>query len=205
MKNIYKNPVCSFSEVSKAPKIDDSAYIHPMAVVVGDVHIGKSVMVAPFASIRCDEGTPFYIGDGSNVQDGVVFHALETFGEHLEANTFDVGGERYAIFVGKNVSLAHQCQLHGPVVIEDETFVGMQSFVFRSQVGKGCVIEPGAKVIGVNIESGRYVAAGRIIDTQKLADGLPEITDDYPNRNLNAGVVEVNAELASAYNKDKVL
>jgi len=35
-------------------------------------------MVSPMASIRGDEGMPVYIGNDSNVQDGVVIHGLET-------------------------------------------------------------------------------------------------------------------------------
>jgi carbonic anhydrase len=40
--------------------------------------IGKIVLVAPFAVCRGDEGTAIRIGDYSNMQDGVILHALET-------------------------------------------------------------------------------------------------------------------------------
>ena len=39
------------------PQIDKSAFIHPFAVVIGDCHIGKLVLVAPTAVCRGDEGT----------------------------------------------------------------------------------------------------------------------------------------------------
>jgi carbonic anhydrase/acetyltransferase-like protein (isoleucine patch superfamily) len=81
----------------------------------------------------------------------------------------------------------------------DDTFVGMQSLVFRSEVGRMCVIEPGTILMGVRVAEGRYAPAGSVIRTQAAADALPAITDDYPLRELNRGVVHVNRELARGY------
>ncbi len=53
--------------------------------------------------------------------------------------------------------------------------------------------------MGVNVPNGRYVPAGSVIKTQGQADSLPEITDDYPLRTLNKGVVHVNTTLAKGY------
>ncbi len=66
----------------------------------------------------------------------------------MEKNLFEVNGKKYAVYVGNRVSLAHQVQVHGPSVIGDDTFVGMKALVFRSVVGKFCVIEPGALLMG---------------------------------------------------------
>jgi carbonic anhydrase/acetyltransferase-like protein (isoleucine patch superfamily) len=101
--------------------------------------------------------------------------------------------------VGNRVSLAHQVQIHGPAVVMDDTFVGMQALVFRSVVGKGCVLEPGVILMGVSVPDGRYVPAGSVIRTQEQANQLPEITDDYPMKTLNKGVVHVNTALAKGY------
>ena len=199
MKHIRSNPRASFRPESIAPLIDKTAYIHPLAAVIGDVAIGSQVMVAPGASIRADEGSPFFIGAHANVQDGVVIHALETHGEYEITNTFEFEDNRYSVYVGNRVSLAHQAQLHGPVLIEDDCFVGMQSFVFRSTIGRGSVVEPGAKLIGVTVAPGRYIPAGMIVNTQSIADDLPLIDEYYPMRDLNAEVVKVNCELARAY------
>jgi carbonic anhydrase len=43
------------------PRIDDSAYIHPFAVVIGDCFIGKEVLAAPTAVCRGDEGVPLLL------------------------------------------------------------------------------------------------------------------------------------------------
>jgi carbonic anhydrase/acetyltransferase-like protein (isoleucine patch superfamily) len=75
----------------------------------------------------------------------------------------------------------------------------MQSLVFRSSVGPNCVIEPGAILMGVQVAGGRYVPAGTVVRTQAQADALPEITDEYPLKTLNRGVVHVNTALARGY------
>jgi carbonic anhydrase/acetyltransferase-like protein (isoleucine patch superfamily) len=144
------------------------------------------------------------VGDDSNVQDGVVIHALETeeHGKPVPANICDVGGKGYAVYVGNRVSLAHQVQIHGPAVVKDDTFVGMKALVFKSTVGEKCVIEPGVILMGVTIPDNRCVPAGSVVTTQEDADNMPEITDDYPLKDLNKGVVHVNTSLAKGYLKD---
>lgn len=202
--NIRPNVVTTFNPTTETPVIAKDAYIDPMASVIGNVEIGPKVYVAPFASIRGDEGQPIYIGEGSNVQDGVVLHALETEenGAPVEKNLVEYGGKKYAVYIGKHVSLAHQAQVHGPALVDDGTFIGMQAFVFKAQIGKNCVIEPGAKVLGgVKVPDGRYVPAGTIVKSQEEADKLPVITDAYPFKNLNKGVLHVNEQLAEGYLK----
>jgi carbonic anhydrase/acetyltransferase-like protein (isoleucine patch superfamily) len=175
--------------------------VHPLASVIGNVHLGENIMVSPTASIRGDEGQPLFVGDDSNVQDGVVIHALETEmnGKPVEKNLCEVDGRKYAVYVGSRVSLAHQAQIHGPAVVLDDTFVGMKSLVFRSTVGRNCVLEPGVLLMGVRVADHRYVPAGSVVRTQEAADALPEITDEYPFKGLNQGVVHVNRALARGY------
>jgi carbonic anhydrase len=200
---IHKNVKAEFSPEVHDPVIDVTAYVHPLAAVIGNTIIGKRVMVSPFAAVRGDEGQPLFIGDDSNVQDGVVIHALETFshGKPVEKNLVDVDGKKYAVHVGSRVSLAHQVQIHGPAAVGDDTFVGMKTLVFRARVGKKCVIEPGCNIVGVTVPDGRYVPAGTTLNDQAKADALPAITDAYPLKDLNAGVVHVNTSLAEGYKK----
>lgn len=202
---IEKNVKTDFCAVPSEPMMDPTAYVHPLAAVIGNVTIGPGVMVSPAASVRGDEGQPLHVGGNSNVQDGVVIHALETEqnGVPVEKNLFDVGGTKYAVFIGERVSLAHQVQVHGPAVILDDTFVGMKSLIFRTRVGRGCVIEPCSLLMGVTVADNRSVPAGSIIKSQKDADALPAITDNYPMKHMNKGVVHVNCALAKAYGERK--
>ena len=82
----------------------------------------------------------------------------------------------------------------------NDVFVGMQALVFKATVGDGVVLEPGAKVVGVKIASGRYVPAGSVITKQADADALPVITDTYAFKDLNKAVVHVNTQFADGYN-----
>lgn len=192
------NVKTSFNPEVSLPVIATTALVHPLAAVTGSVTLGERVYVAPCASVRADEGQNIYIGDDSNVQDAVVLHGLETFesGQELIENEVEVNGRRYSVYVGRRVSMAHQSQVHGPAKVGDDVFIGMQSLIFRTEIGNRVVIEPGAKIIGVKIPSGRYVPALSVITKQADADALPEITDQYPYARLNDGVVHVNTQLA---------
>jgi carbonic anhydrase/acetyltransferase-like protein (isoleucine patch superfamily) len=200
---IHKNPETEFAEKEYLPDIDASAFIHPLAAVIGNVIIGKKVMVSPFASMRGDEGQPLFVGDESNIQDGVVIHALET---DLETgkNLMDSEQGQYAVYVGKRVSLSHQSQVHGPACVEDDTLIGMQSLILKTRIGKSCVVEPKCLLMGVEIKAGRYVPAGSVIKSQEEADNLPVITDKYVFKSLNSDVVKVNMALAAGYKKMKL-
>lgn len=202
--NIRANPVTPWNSVPASPVIDPTAYIDPQASVIGKVTIGASVMVSPMASIRSDEGMPIFVGSRSNVQDGVVLHALETIdeeGKPVEKNLVEIDGKKYAVYVGENVSLAHQSQVHGPASVGNDTFIGMQAFVFKSKIGNNCVLEPTSAAIGVTVPDGRYIPAGTVVTSQAEADKLPEITDDYGYKHTNEAVVYVNVNLAEGYNK----
>ena len=191
---IEKNVVTDFSAKAVAPVIDPSTYVHPLAAVIGNVTLGKNIMVSPFASIRGDEGQPLFVGDNANVQDGHIHSETELNGAPVR-NLLPWREEIRRLWQS---CFLHQVQIHGPAVVLTK-LVGMQSLVFKSFVGRGCVIEPGCLLMGVTVADGRYVPAGSVIKTQEQADALPVITEDYPFRTLNKGVLHVNTSLAKGY------
>ena len=199
--NVSNNTQTEFNQNTDFPSIDTTAFIHPQASVMGSVKIGREVFVAPFASIRGDEGLRISIGDNCNIQDGAVLHGLKNF--HLGRNIYDssvfIEKEPFSIHIRERVTMAHQCQIHGPAHIDSDVFIGMQAFVFNSIINEGAVLEPGCKVIGVVIPKHRYVRAGQIITSQEDADALPQITVDYQYKGLNQKVVDVNTGLARGY------
>lgn len=188
MPNISSNPSTSFNPIQHIPVIPRNSVAHHTAVIIGDVIVGHNVFIAPNAVIRADEGSPMYIGNNSDIQDGVVIHGLK-----------NKPGEQYSVVIGENVSLAHQCMVHGPSYIDKNTFVGFQAAVISSNIGKNCVIETGAKVIKVNIPDNTYVPTNAVVETPEQAAALPKITDDYAYKKLNEEVVKVNNALASGY------
>lgn len=189
--NISASPLTSWNPEAKSPKIDPTSFVDPFARVIGDVTIGRNVYVGPFASVRADEGSPIYIGDGCNIQDGVIIHGLKD-------PRVVVGGKKYSVYVGREVSMAHGCIVHGPVFIDDKSFIGFGAVIFKASVGKNCVILHNAVVTNnVKIPDGRLVPAGSVIDDQAKADALGPVPEDL--KELPHEVVVVNKELAGGY------
>lgn len=178
--------------IRERPTVAATAFVHPKASVIGRVVLGDDVHIAADTSVRADEGTPFFIGPGTNVQDGVILHALKERGVL-------VGGERWAIYVGRNVSIAHDALVHGPCYIGDDTFVGFKAVVHDSVVGARCSIGIGAVVVGVEIPDDRFVPHGAIVDSADAVERLPRATPAHAA--FNHDVVEVNRGLAAAYHR----
>jgi sulfate permease, SulP family len=178
------------AHVRHRPLIPATAYVHPQASVIGQVVLGDNVHIAAGSSVRADEGTPFFIGDNTNLQDGVVLHALKE--KHVQ-----VGQERWAIYVGRDVSIAHDALVHGPCYVGDDTFIGFKAVVHDAVVGSRCFIGIGAVVVGVTLPDERFVPHGSIIDSMDKVDALPMVSD--AQHHFNADVVDVNRGLAAAY------
>jgi carbonic anhydrase/acetyltransferase-like protein (isoleucine patch superfamily) len=206
LKNhVSPNKRTTFNIDIDSPTIHPTSFIHPMASVIGQVHVGKEVFVAPFSSIRGDEGLRIHIGDNSNVQDGVVLHGLKNFeyGGSIVQNSVYANKDIFSIYIGERVSLTHQCQVHGPCRIDSDVFVGMQCLVFDSYIEEGVVLEPGSKVIGVAVSKHRYVPAGQVVTSQEEADRLPAITENYRYYDFNRKTISVNNELAKGYRREE--
>ncbi len=188
---IGPNPVTSFQPIPKYPRIHPSSFIGPFSSVIGDVTIESNVFIGPNASIRADEGTPFYIGSNTNIQDGVILHGLR--GEHIQVGTI-----RYSIYIGEGVSCTHGCIIHGPCYIGSNSFIGFNSIIFDAIVEPGVYISAGAVVTnGVRVASGRFVPPGAAIDSQKEADQLGPIPAD--REAFAREVQRVNREFPTTY------
>jgi carbon dioxide concentrating mechanism protein CcmM len=210
--NIHENVITDFNSNISYPEIENTAFIHPFAVVIGACYIGELVMVAPTAVCRGDEGTPIHISAYANIQDDVVIHSLETTkdGKNLDNRRFTNDGELllgndtrfkdgYSVFVGERTSLAHGTLVHGPAYIGNDTFVGMESLVFNAKIGNNVAIGVSSTITGgVEIPDNKFVPVGSTITTQEQVDKLPNrIGSDYEN--INKEVVHVNEKLAEGY------
>lgn len=125
-----------------APRVDPRAYVHPTAVLIGDVQIGSESSIWPCATLRGDDG-PILVGAQSSIQDGAVVHM--TAG--LSTTT-----------VGDRVTVGHNAILHG-CRIEDECIVGMGAIVLdNAVVGTGSIVGAGALVpMGKTVPPGSVV------------------------------------------------
>jgi carbonic anhydrase/acetyltransferase-like protein (isoleucine patch superfamily) len=109
------------------PRIDSTAFIHPLAVILGDVTLGAHVSVWPTAVLRGDSDS-ITIGDDSNVQDGTIIHA-------------DAG---VPTNIGNRVGIGHRAIVHGST-IEDDCLIGMGAILLNGvHVGSGSIVGAGA-------------------------------------------------------------
>lgn len=173
------------------PTIAASAYVHPQCSLIGDVYLGENVMIAPNTSIRADEGTPFYIGANTNIQDGVVIHGLEQ-GRVLGDNQ-----QAYSVWIGQGTCITHMALIHGPAYVGNECFIGFRSTVFNAQVGHGCIVMMHALIQDVEIPPGKYVPSGAVITTQQAADRLSDAKES--DHTFSHHVVEINQALRAGY------
>lgn len=184
-------PPTPWSRSLAEPDIHQTAFVHSSCNLIGDVHLGQNVIIAPGTSIRADEGTPFYIGENTNIQDGVVIHGLE------QGRVIGDDGEKYSVWIGKNASITHMALIHGPAYVGDSCFIGFRSTVFNARVGAGCIVMMHALIQDVEIPPGKYVASGSIITTQQQADRLPDVQDQ--DQQFAHHVVGINQALRAGY------
>jgi carbonic anhydrase/acetyltransferase-like protein (isoleucine patch superfamily) len=112
------------------PVVPASAFVHPAAVLIGEVRLGERVSVWPFAVLRGDMG-PIEVGDDSNVQDGAICH------DHPELAS---------VRIGRRVTVGHRALLHG-CRIGDDCLVGMGAILLDGvEIGDGCLVAAGALV-----------------------------------------------------------
>lgn len=184
-------PPTPWDQSADRPQAHPSVYIHPASSLIGDIRIGEGVLVAPHCSIRADEGTPFYIGNRTNIQDGVVIHGLE------EGRVTGDDHQCYSVWIGRSTCITHMALIHGPAYVGDNCFIGFRSTVFNAKVGHGCIVMMHALIQDVEILPGKYVPPGSIIVHQDQADRLPNAKPS--DQKFSHHVVEVNKALLSGY------
>lgn len=184
-------PPTPWSSNLAKPKIDVTAYVHAMSNIIGDVRVSENVLVAPGTSIRADEGAPFYIGESSNIQDGVVIHGLE------KGRVIGDDHESYSVWIGKNSCITHMALIHGPAYVGDNCFIGFRSTVFNARVGSGCIVMMHALIQDVEIPPGKYVPSGAVITNQQQADRLSDVQES--DKQFAHHVVQINEALRAGY------
>ena len=109
--------------LDKEPKIDNSAFIAPNAVICGDVKIGKNVRVMFGAQIIA-EGSSINIGDNCIVLENAVIR----------------GTDRFPVTVGTNCLIGPNAHLAG-CTVEDNVFIATGASVFH-----GAILKTGSEV-----------------------------------------------------------
>ncbi len=143
------------------PQIDDSCYIDPMGVVIGDVVLGENVSVWPFAVIRGDVNS-IRIGNNSNVQDHAMLHV-----SHKNADKPDGS----PLIIGEDVTIGHHVTLHG-CTIGNRVLVGINTIILDDviveddvMIGAGSLVPPRKR-----LESGYLYVGSPVKKVRPLTD-----------------------------------
>ena len=127
------------------PVVDPTAFVHPTAVLIGDVRVGPGCYVGPCASLRGDFGR-LVLEAGVNVQDTCVLHGFPGTDTVVEADGH----------------IGHGAVLHGCVVRRD-ALVGMNAVVMdEAEVGEQAIVAACA-----------FVRAGMKVPPRMLVAGVP--------------------------------
>lgn len=128
---------------NREPRVHPGAYVHPMAVIVGDVELGDNCYIGPGAVLRADWGA-IRVGKGSNLQENSVVHVRP----------------REEVLLGEDCHVGHGAIIHG-AVLEDRVLVGMGAVLMdgvrvgmESIVGAGAVLKEGFQVPPRSIVAG---------------------------------------------------
>jgi len=137
------------------PVVDPSAFVHPSAVLIGDVIIGPRCYVGPAASLRGDFGR-LVMHEGSNVQDCCVLHGFPGTDTVIE----------------EDGHIGHGAMLHG-CIVRRNALVGMNAGINdNAEIGESAIVAAMA-----------FVKSGMVIPPRMLAAGVPakllrELTDE---------------------------
>ncbi len=159
----------------REPSIDPTAFVHPDAVIIGDVTIGPEATVWPSAVLRGDHGS-IRVGAQTSVQDGTVVHCTATLDT----------------VIGARCVVGHRVHLEG-CTIEDDCLIGSGSVVLhRAVVRSGALV--GAQALVTN---------GTEVPPLAMALGVPaKILRDRLRPGDHDDAVAVYVHNAHWYNAD---
>lgn len=164
------------------PGIHNTAYIHPSAIIIGNVKIGKRVFIGPGAVVRADEpGSLIIIHKNCNIQDSVVIHALS----------------ETTVVVDKNTSLAHGCVVHGPCKIGQGCFIGFGAVIFNAILADEVIVKHLVVIEGVEISPKKLILNGTVIDSEDKVKELEPVTKEL--KTFSQKVITANLDLVKRY------
>jgi len=122
MSQIY-----SYDDVT--PVIDPTAFVHPAAVIIGDVIIGPKCYVGPAACLRGDFGR-IIMEKGSNIQDTCVVHSFPDMEAVIEEDGhIGHGAILHGCRVGKNALVGMNAVVMDGAIIGENSIVAAMAFV----------------------------------------------------------------------------
>ena len=165
------------------PVVDATAFVHPSAVLIGDVLVGARCYIGPSASLRGDFGR-IEIRAGANMQDCCVAHGFPGTDTVVEEDGhIGHGAILHSCTVGRNALVGMHAVVNDNAVIGESAIVAAMAFVKA-----GMIVPPRTLVAGVPAK------VVRAITEQELAWKV-EATQSYQElaRRSLATMVETTA------------
>ena len=157
------------------PVVHPEAYVHPSAVLIGDVHVGAGVYIGPSASLRGDFGR-LVIEAGANIQDCCIVHGFPESDTVIEEDGHvGHGAIIHAARVCRNAMVGMNAVVNDHAVIGESAFVAAMAFVKA-----GMQVPPRTLVAGIPAKVMRDLSADEI--AWKL--GATRIYQDLARRSL---------------------
>jgi phenylacetic acid degradation protein len=153
------------------PVVHPSAWVHPQAIVTGNVVIGRDVYIGPGAAIRGDWGG-IEIQDGCNVQENCTVHMFPGITVVLEEGAhIGHGAVIHGARIGRNSLVGMNSVLMDEVLIGAECIIGALTFIkARVQIPPRSVVagNPGQIIKSVSDEMLAWKTEGT-----RVYQGLP--------------------------------
>jgi phenylacetic acid degradation protein len=134
-------PIYEFEGIR--PVVDPTAFVHPTAVLIGDVIIGPKCFVGPYAVLRGDIGR-LIMKEGSNLQDTCVVHTFPGDDTIIEEDGhIGHGAILHGCTIKRNAMVGMNAVVMDGAVVGENSFVAAMAFV-----KSGMEIPPNVMVAG---------------------------------------------------------
>ena len=111
------------------PVVHPSAYVHPSAVLIGDVIVGPRCYVGPLAALRGDFGR-LILEEGANLQDTCVMHGFPGADTVVEQDGhIGHGAVLHGCRIGRNALVSMNSVIMDNAVIGADSIVAAMTFV----------------------------------------------------------------------------
>jgi phenylacetic acid degradation protein len=151
------------------PVVHPSAYVHPSAVLIGDVIVGPRCYVGPLASMRGDFGR-LILEEGANLQDTCVMHGFPNDDTVVEVDGhIGHGAVLHGCRVKRNAMVGMNAVVMDQAVVGEDSIIAAMSFIKA-----GMVIPPRSLVMGAPARVVRELAdkelAWKVFGTKQYQD-----------------------------------
>ena len=185
------------------PVVHPTAYVHPSAVLIGDVFVGPRCYIGPQAVMRGDFGR-LILEEGANLQDTCVMHGFPGKDTVVEANGhIGHGAVLHGCHVGRNAMVGMNAVVMDEAMVGADSIVGAGAFVkARMEIAPRSLVagspakvlrelrddEIAWKTLGTQLYQDLSI---RSLETMALTDALTEGDIDRPRMEVVLGIADI--------------